>query len=505
MGVFDFLLKRGYQQEGNRPRVELQEELQSLRDQVQGLQRELDEAKAWKSLFDEPPERQQYILASVVSKALRTKKEMVREVDQYKGTYMYNAVVDLLVEDSLAPASEGGNIVTLTSDNSKIRRALDELQERVDLDRLVDHVIEDLLGYGEYTLRVVMDEKGVKEVVDDVEQDRVVAVYSGWRPLFFLIHGGGTMVRTQYRRVPPTEFLHFCLGRRRLRILVEGQNVREYVRVGRSVFHGVLDILRHLSIMSALVPAQFLQRLTKGSIIGLTVPESMSATEALDACRRYEQLLNRTLRVDQLSGTLSVSDVLSAAGRFKVVPVYGGERGSLQKMDPRFEEQVDINVVEDMRKSLCATLGIPYSFIFGSEGGSPKGELLKSFSRYVRKLYGIRMAVRQALIQLALRHLERLGYMASPQQVQVRFESSLIQVEELDKIEFLDTMMNTLGNIVNQLTTVADSVGGTLDGDVLVKFLDSYFRLVGLKGVVKVRKGGTTTTPTATGGGGMGL
>lgn len=474
-----------------------------LEGQITGLENQLshyhgrlgriEEARLFKDLMMNP--RGQGILGAVYGKTARRKIDIVQKVDRIRDTSIYNAIIDVLLNDSLAPSVITKGIVKLDSKNKNVKAALDELQEHVNIDELVMNIAEDLLSYGEYFNRVVTSEdikdkkdnyKGVVEVVDNVGQGEVTALYKSSKPVGYLEQTGRELTMHD-----PSKFIHFCLGRRKLRIKVEGNYVStkqevlpEYVRIGRPLFYGNFTEVMNLNLLSSLVPASYLHKINNTSIIGITVSGQTDPQEAFNICRKYENILNKATSFDPNSGDMTVADVLNAAGRHKVIPIYAeDQKGTLTKMDPRFEEMTDLGVVQELKKDICGSIGVPYNFIYG--GDILKGDQLKQFARYVRKILMVQTAIGVGLTQLASIHLTLKGLTPAPDHIQVKFSNALISVDELDKVEFLDLLGSTLSTITTSLFEIAEKTKSTIDGPILQKFLDRFLVMMDLENAFK--------------------
>ena len=70
------------------------------------------------------------------------------------------------------------------------------------------------------------------------------------------------------------------------------------------------------------------------------------------------------------------------------------------------------------------------------------------YSRYVRKLKAIQYAISQGIIQLSINHLVNCGFNnVSPSNISVKFKNELINIDELEKLEFSDALTNMISNI----------------------------------------------------------
>lgn len=415
------------------------------------------------------------ILSTIYDKSKQTKEDIVREVQDCKETYIFNALMNVLVEDALGASAVTKDIVNITySDNDKLNVILKDLQSNIDIDGIVKNISEDLIANGEYILRTEFsDKRGLIDVIDDVNQSEVIALYESNIPKKFLVRKKQI---TEERDMK--EFIHFCIGSRKIRIKLDEKNLEEYVRIGRPLFYGTYDLLKSLMLMTALYPASFIQKMNGTSIVSIQIPETTTPQEAFEVCRKYEELLNNAISINTSNGEVNISDVLNAAGRFKVIPTYT-EKGTMQKADPRYEEMTDITVLKDIRETICSTLGIPYGFVFGGDSAS-KTDSLKSYARYIRRLASIQDAVSNGLKMIAYIHLKSLGYNPIISKIEARFTNQLVSIDELDKIEFTDTLISTLANLADSVAKISNRLGTEIDGEKLKIFLNSILKIVNL-------------------------
>jgi hypothetical protein len=434
--------------------------------------------------------QQRTLWNSIYQRSITKKSEVIKEVIKAQKSFLHTAILDVLVTDSIAPNAVTGDVVHISSDNEPINKELIEFQKKFDLDSLVLNIIDDLISYGEYYLSVVgKDGEGVTEIHDNIDQGEVVSVYKGFSPSKFLKMDAkktGKSVGT----ADADSMIHFCLGTKKLRIKVENlgsaQKLEEYVRIGRPLFFGVFDLLTNLTLLTNLVPATYVQKINNTSIIGVQMAEGTDPKKAFSICRRYEQVLNKLTSFDSTTGDITVSDVISAAGKFKCFPVIG-DKGRLEKNDPRYEEITDVTVLQELKKDIMGAIGVPYNFIYS--GDLLKGDTLKQFARYVRKLHSVQMAITNGLKQLVTIHLKYKGKIPAADHLNVKFTNALVSVDELDKLEFLSTLTAVLGEITTTFKTIATESQGTVNGSELQKFLDRHLKIVNLEKLITLPKG----------------
>lgn len=380
-------------------------------------------------------------------------KKVLKDLETY---YLVDAIFNQLAEDSLTPDITTGEVVGITSNNTQIKEALDTLQSTINFDQLVNDFILDLLQTGDYYLRIkAVKGKGVEAVNDDVDQDTLLALYDKGLPSKFLVK-----TPRQIKLVAPYHYCHFVLGKSKLRIKIsdfmtkgatidtDSYRIPNYVRVGRPVLYGVINKIKELLLLEKLIPASKINQLSSGNIVSVGLPAHTTPEKAFEVARQIEQILNQKIGVNKNSNELTVTDILSTAGRIKVIPAFG-DKGAISNVDAKDSmKSVDdlTNSVKDLREVILSSVGIPPQLLFG--GDSSKSDLLKRYARYLRRLKTIQTSIANGLIQIALIHLTNLDIEANPSDIKVEFRNEIVNIDELDKLEYHDAIIGMTDKIM---------------------------------------------------------
>jgi hypothetical protein len=456
------------------------------------------EIRAWSAFYNVLTDRsRRYFLSAILGQPILDKQRMIETVEAYKDTFFHQMIVNLLVDDALSMDPVTGDVVEITTVNESLKPIVEGLQERIDLDAFISSIVEDVVAYGDYVVRVVNDGRKVVALEDDIDQKKVIVVYKAGRPVCLVDYSEVTK-NSDKAMMNYVEFLHFSVSPRKIRLKlpdkvyeqVAKEGFTEYVRLGKPLFWGLWDLLNSLYILMVFYPIFCVQKLNATTVIGVKVPQETSIQRAWDIARKYQELLNVYTTVDE-RGRVALVDVIDTVGRYKVVPVWGDEKGFMQLADPKLEESFALDIVEELKVTLCAALGVPYNFLFGSREGMSKLDTLKSFSRYVKKVASIQRAIREGLYQLVRIEAKLYGLGDIPvEDIDVRFRNALISTEHLDKLEFVTGMIETVRGTVDSVNEIAGVLEGVVDKEKVIDFLNDYFGLVGLEGVVKVVKEG---------------
>lgn len=431
-------------------------------------------------------------MVGAFTKAADTKREYAQSLGELSKYYLVDALMNLIADETLITDIMTGEIVQLQGVTKAIDDELKVLQRRLNVDQIVEDITLDLLKLGDYTLRMEMTSgEGVTSVTDNVTQENIVALYRHGLPEKFLIRE-----KSKIRILPASTHLHFALGRSKLRIELGNEfgvedadleklrnKLPNYVRVGRPLLYGVQSKLKELQLLEALVPASKLHQLSTGSLVGVSVPSQTDPKEAFAISRRYESLLNSKTALDKRSGTLAdVGDILATAGRTKVVPVMG-EKGNLQSIDVKENRAADdmLGSIRDIRSTICSTIGVPPELLFGSDSAESKGEFLKRHARYLRKIKSVQTALASGLKQLALAHLISMGHEVLPNDIHIVFRNEVVNIDELDKLEFADQvnmMVSDLWAFMNELND-SEQFKGRIDFEALSDWMRRQMALMG--------------------------
>ena len=419
-------------------------------------------------------------LTSLYSQVAASRKEYLQNHEKVRGFYLVEALISAVADDALVPDATTGEVLQLTSTNDKIDKELQSLQETIQLDQMVNDIIVELLSFGEYNVRMEVEEgKGVVALHDDIDQSSVVAMYSrGYPELYLWINPMTRMLDV----IPPWGMANFVLGKYRLRIDAQeeitqalqmaGTNMDmsiwdelpKYTRVGRPLLYGTLGKIAELQTLEALVPAMKLSRLAAGSIVGVTLPGSQNPEDAFKICRQYEEALNRKININRDNRQMSVAEITAAAGEIKVIPVWDN-RGSLERNDVRGTQEAQdiLQAINDDRNAVCSSIGFPTEILFNTGDEVGKVNVLKRYARYMRMLKMVQGASVHGAKQMGMAHLANRGVKFDPRDIDVRFNNTLIDVEQLEVLEYIDATMSMVDQVSTFLTDLEDTAPGTVN------------------------------------------
>jgi len=434
-------------------------------------------------------------MSALYASAINNRNEHNRQYEKVKGYYIVDALLSNISEDVLVPDITSGEVLRVTSPNNIINAELESFQRNVDLDNLVTEIVYDLLEQGEYSLRLITKEKaGLVDIIDDVKQDSLIAFYKQGYPIKFLISNKETV-----ELHPPSRYAHFILSSRKIRVPVfagvdkkrlevvseELRQLPSHARIGRPILFGVLSKIKELQLLEQLVPAIKLSQIQGGSIVSIEVPPSTSPKDAFTISREYENLFNKKIAINQESGDISAADILTTAGRIKVIPTFGG-KGGLQNVDVKSDSNTsDItSSVTDLRNVICTSIGYPPELLFGGAG---KLESIKKYARYLRKVKSIQQCIIGGITQICLAHLVNKDGMppVTAKDIQVEFKNETVNIDELEKLEYFDASMSYVNNVVSTVNNIlaAPELAGSIDTNRFKNWLSNHVEFIDYAGL----------------------
>jgi len=361
------------------------------------------------------------------------------------------------------------------------------------------------------------EEFGLVDLLDSVEQGSVVGLTKWNTPEGYLIGDGGSGKNPgTVKKAEPSDFVKFSLSSARIKIDIfkefnvnkqqlpdELKNIPRFIRVGKSMIYGIVSKLKELELLEALVPATKLSKLSNGTLVGVRVPAGYDLDKAVEATKQIEGLMNKKVGVDPILEEITIENIMGTAGRLKAVPIFG-ETGRLEKLDYKQDEPDDLLAsVTDIRKVICASIGIPYELLF--EGESAKGEVLKKYARYLRKLKAIQKSIEEGMRQIIYIHLANKGYEFKTEDIKVEFYNKLIEIDNLDKLEFIDTTVGLLRNVRDFVMEMADrsqhpAIADKVDVIGFLKWMNEQMNVIGFNnlfmGMENVEPGNPVAVPT---------
>lgn len=254
----------------------------------------------------------------------------------------------------------------------------------------------------------------------------------------------------------------------------------KYIRTGRSVLYSSLRTLEKIALLDMTNLALLLKRALSPTIMNVQVPDSYSYKKALEAATAYEQWFydaqEETRNTFSQTGqdNINFNRILELSQKFKCMPVWGDSKGALQTLDLN-DTRDNREAIEDLKRELSTTSGLPYYYFNPEAGGAEKKDTLKTHAKYARKLHILQQSVANSVIELHYKNLKYKGFKVNREDIAVKFKS-IVNSDSLESIEQIINLFTALNEIVASLDNYAASQA--LHIKVVTKAFMKYFRFI---------------------------
>ncbi len=338
------------------------------------------------------------------------------------------AAIELMVDDACQFNRERGASVWVKSDNERIRRAIEELFDIIQLEEKLFDWSYNMAMYGDFFLQVDGQEgRGVLLTQDDwhpadVQRLDVNGALIGFRtPRTFVettqVSAAGVIGDSDFH--DPWEFVHFRIqaSQRRRReierermapmIRFEKDKYRLTTRYGVSVVEAVRRIYKQLAMVEQ---SMIVSRMTRAILKYIYKVQCGADAEMKDAVKtvlEMKDLLTQQTGIKLGESFEQVFAPLSGSEDY-FLPVFG-EKGDVTIETLGGENNVQAIVdIEYLRNKLFGGIKIPKAYLGLEEslpGSLGESALLRLDIRYARTVKRIQRAIVQGLTRLAQIHL----------------------------------------------------------------------------------------------------
>jgi len=451
-----------------------------------------------------------YILtaySSIYTRVSTKLQKVICAVDNVRDFYLVESILSQITDDALSPKIGSEDIVKFSHPDVHVNAFLQVVKKRTNLDQLIENLTPDLCAYGEYVVETVVDaekKQGVTDLIDGVDQGKVITLLQDGRATGYLVTDevDGTIVKKEL-----ADYIKFSIGGQRIKVRFDDslpmmvrdnpklkaffKKAPRYIRIGRSLLYPALGKIKELELLEKLVPATKINKLSQGNLVGISVPESLNLDAGMNAALRIENMINKAVTVDQEMKEITVEAILSSAGRTRVIPIFG-DKGRLEKFDYKSDDADDaFTNVKELRDVICDSIGVPAELIFKSDATS-KAETLKRYAKYLRKLKRIQKAILDGCRQLVAIHLANSGFSSvDPSTVEITMQNSLVEIDNLDKLEHADVTISFLKNIKDFFIDISSDDSpfkSYVRMASVVNYMEDSLKTIGLADAIKTKE-----------------
>lgn len=415
---------------------------------------------------------------------LKTKDEMYKSLYDLRNNEIVQTVVDVMIDDGLM-SSNNTKIFSVKykgeTINEEVQLEIDKFTEKFSLDQTVLDFIDEAIILGEYILPIEKKEGlGITKIKDNPYMQDMVAVYDGQEKLGFLQRKDRSVIELE-----KDDAIHFLLSYRKVRVEINNdfynsgfkskQFLDKHIKVGKSIILPIINKLKQLEILEMANLALDLKRILAPVLIMVGMPENTQTADIGKIVEEYEKILGNMFKNLGSVDELKFQDILSVAGEFKVLPSIGNTKGSISTLNLGEEKDSNQEKAENLRKSIALLLGIPFYYLsLMGENSMSRLESLKLFSRYSRKLNAMQDCIITGVKELIYIHLSnKLPYKISIDDIFIEMRQ-ITNVELLDSIEYLVTLVSSLRELLDVLSSVSDLTNKdiTINSEKMMEFLN---------------------------------
>ena len=423
---------------------------------------------------------------------LNSRKDLLKTLDGLRNNDVVQTIIDVMIDDGFY-ATSNPQIFTVEYkgkvNKDMFQSVIDDFIKKHNLNDIIIDILEDLLLFGEYLLRLEMkDKEGIVKIIDDVNIENIFGIYNGTNREFFL-------KRTEkgVTKLPPESYAHFVLSPRKLRVQFEGLGdyIPSHIRVGRPAILNAINKLKQLQLLEMGNLALDLKQILAPILVMIGLPAVTQPSEAGAIIEEYEKHLSDMFENVDIEKNMDFSQMLAMASKIKVLPNYSDGKGSIETLQVTTDKTADREREESVRRSIASATGVPFYYLsILGETGSTKLESLKVYSRYSRKLNGIQYSVAKGIKEIFNFHFKALGHNIDPEDISVKMRT-IVNVDMLDNMEYLVTIATAIGDFFDNITRITESeeVNVKLNTEKFIQMLQALLdQIPNAEGLIEYQK-----------------
>lgn len=330
---------------------------------------------------------------------------------------------------------------------------------------------------------------GITDIIDSNPPGTLFGVYNNVDPQYFIRlkkQSPASYQETILEKVKPGNIWHIGIFPRKIKFSLLNNLIWErsefeiahHFKIGEPLFLTVYDKVLELEAFEKAQLAKDFGDLKRRGMVGVQAPQGLDLGQLKTFTQWYEKILNENNIEDlqNIQGLDGISSVVLGLSNVRVIPIQPdrGEMSRIDTTDPKADQTME--KIEDRRKIICQTIGVPYEYVFGESGRDTKVSL-RSYVRYSRLCKRIQGGVSESLQRVIRTHLLNKGYDLFLDDIDVQFYNS-INIAELDKLEFVDanvSLLESFNNFVNDLSE-HESTSEYIDMEEKMRYFKKIFK-----------------------------
>ena len=401
----------------------------------------------------EPNVRLQYSNYLDYMRVNQERKQSYKEYDDMDMD-LIAAALDLWADDATQMSLEDSESFYVDCENGEVRESLEDMYfHRLHIDDKLWEIVRTFAKYGDYFIRVVGDNEGVKYCDYSLAPERVTRIdYKGaiakfivdeqlqlnpWDIVHFKMPGGVLFPKEgEYREADSLDALN---------------NYENAYTYGRSPLYNARRTWKQLNLIEDSLVLLRLSRSLKRNIFMVNTT-GLSEPKAWEMIDRVTSLLKRNKATWAANGSMESYNQLMNPSEDIILPVTG-EKGSITVQE--LGGDADVQHVADLdytKNKLYGDLKTPKSYLGFEEGLNGRNTLRMLDVRYARTIKNLQHVLIIGLERIGRIHLSLRGLdpFAAENDFNIRLPY-ISTIEESEKVEALSTKLDALQKEVQLL------------------------------------------------------
>ena len=453
------------------------------------------------------------VIAKVYLDTINTRSDLYDLINEIKDIDIAQYIIESVIDDAFNSVDTDEPFMIRYKGNKHdaeiIQPLIDEFVKDFDIYQLFWDIIDDFIIYGEYYLEtIVEDGKGIVQINDTVDSRNVFSLYKNYRLLEHIGFANTTaFAGTRYNaatsepiRIHKDLLSNFVLDARKVRINLTDDisisSLPDIIRVGRSILYPAIKLLKRSNILDTAMLAKELRAALMPLILSVSMPNVATPMDAIAAAKKFEKYFTDNAGLTQLAndGDVSISTIFSKTGKIKVAPTFQGGKAEIAKMDINTDIENIQSVKDNTDQRINDVIGLP------RQGENmTRFEILKTKSRYSKKLIDLQRCTSKGFRQMIVKHLKYKHIYVDEHNIECKFKN-ILNADVFEEAEGMIAMMSVMTDLNTFIQSIVDNenLGVGVHPDALIKTFDQLLgsRYVTLKQMlyVKEKPSGTALT-----------
>lgn len=347
---------------------------------------------------------------------------------------------------------------------SEVQLKIDSCIEKFDLKQLVQDIIPDLVRDGEYLIGKVFSEgKGLTNLIDDIDAIDTIPFYNNTKLSFVLRQVDNNSIGGKHiELINPENITYFSLksftkNRIKLDTTFINNNVKKkiykktglpipkFTRICRPLYYSAIKTINSLKLIEDVHIVQEVSNILRPEVVQIGVPANTTGSDAKSIVRDYERHLNditKNINIEA-SRKVDIPTLLNMSLQRKVLPLFADGKGTISLADTSNlpgRSQETRESIQFIRSLIAISVGIVPFYINLNDTPIEKGQLIKLYSRWTKKLTNFQSCIAEGVIDIIYTDLKYSGINIEKYNLKAKFK----QITNGDILEDTDLIVATI-------------------------------------------------------------